>query len=227
VRILVVEDDRRLSDVLSDALRSAGHEVDAVGSCREARERYRQGGYSLAIFDVMLPDGTGTDLTRELRGSGEYVPILMLSALSTVHHRVTGLDAGADDYLPKPFELAELLARVRALGRRGPRWNVARRKFGDLILDLDTRICTKAGKPVPLTPREFDLVALLAWQEGRVLPREEILETVWGDPCESAGRSLDVIVARLRRKLDSTGVPSCIRTIRQRGYAWTVKREEF
>jgi two-component system OmpR family response regulator len=226
MRILVVEDDPRLSDALVDALRSAGHGVEAAASCHEARERFRQGAYSLAIIDVMLPDGTGIELTRELRRAGDHVPILLVTALSAVHDRVAGLDAGADDYLPKPFDLAELLARVRALGRRGARWIVARRKFGDLILDRDARLCTRAGENVPLTPREFDLLALLAWRDGRVVPRTEVLESVWGDVHENAARSLDVIVARLRRKLDSPGMPSCIRTIRQHGYSWTLTREE-
>jgi DNA-binding response OmpR family regulator len=225
LRILLVEDDPRIADVLSRALRPHGHGLDSVGRCDEARKALKDGSYELAIIDVGLPDGTGIDLCRELRSAGWDMPILVLSARTSVSDRVAGLDAGADDYLGKPFATDELVARVRALGRRGPRWKDTSRLYGDLTVDLDRRSCTKSGVDVPLTPREFELVALLAWRDGRVVPRDEVLEIVWGDASERAARSLDVLVARLRRKLDGGG-PSVIRTVRNVGYAWARARSE-
>jgi DNA-binding response OmpR family regulator len=220
LRILLVEDDVRVAEALGQALRGQNHALDAVGTCTGAREYVRGGEYELAIIDIGLPDGTGVDLCRELRAGGRDLPILLLTARGAVSDRVGGLDAGADDYMAKPFATEELLARVRALGRRGPRWKDSKRTFGRLVVDLDRRSCTKDGATVPLTPREFDLVSLLAWRDGRVVPRDEVLETVWGDVTEGAARSLDVLVARLRRKLDDPEGPSYIRTIRQVGYAW-------
>jgi DNA-binding response OmpR family regulator len=219
--VLLVEDDARVAQVVSDALRSAGHAVTlardrACGAGELARTHH-----DLAIIDVGLPDGSGLDLCRSLRSDGYDLPILILTARSGVEDRVRGLDSGADDYLGKPFATAELVARIRALGRRGPRWTEARRDYGVLVVDRDRRLVTKDGERVPLTPREFDIVALLAWRDGRVVARDEILEVVWGDTTERAALSLDVLIARIRRKLGARDL-EVIRTVRQVGYAWAL-----
>ena len=137
--------------------------------------------------------------------------------------RVAGLDAGADDYLGKPFATVELTARVRALGRRGPRWAEGRREFGALCIDRERRSVTIDGHALAFTPRELDIVTLLAWRDGRVVPKDEILETVWGSTGDGVAASLDVLLARIRRKLTPLGVEA-IRTVRQVGYAWAVER---
>ena len=214
MRILLVEDSERLASVVARALRREGHRLESASSCAEARPHLEH--VELAIVDVGLPDGSGLDLCREARAAGVDVPILVLTARNGVADRVAGLDAGGDDYLGKPFAVAELLARVRALGRRGPRFAEARRTFGDVVIDRDRRVVTRAGAAVPLTPRELDLVALLAWRDGRVVPRAEILEIVWGDDDERNAASLEVLVRRIRRKLGE----DAIRTARNVGYAW-------
>jgi DNA-binding response OmpR family regulator len=215
VRILLVEDSERLASVVSRALRREGHTVEEATTCAQARERMDR--VELAIVDVGLPDGSGLDLCREARAEGVDAPILVLTARNTIADRVAGLDAGGDDYLGKPFAVEELLARVRALGRRGPRFAEARRELGDVVIDRERRLVTRSGAPVPLTPRELDLVALLAWRDGRVVPRAEILEIVWGDDDERNAASLDVLVRRIRRKLGD----EVVRTVRNVGYAWS------
>jgi DNA-binding response OmpR family regulator len=227
VRILLVEDDARIVEVLGRALKPHGHALEHVSQCATARSALGDGTFELAIIDIGLPDGTGVDLTRELRASGFDLPILLLTAQNSVGDRVAGLDAGADDYLGKPFAMDELVARIRALGRRGPRWKESNRVYGEIEIDLDRRKCRRGDADVPLTPREFDLIALLAWRDGRVVQRDEVLEVVWGEVTESAARSLDVLVARLRRKLDPPAGPSCIRTVRHVGYAWALTRSNL
>lgn len=214
MRILLVEDSERLASVIARALRAEGHRLETAASCADARPRLEH--VELAIVDVGLPDGSGLDLCREARGAGLDLPILILTARTGVGDRVAGLDAGGDDYLGKPFAVAELCARVRALGRRGPRFAEARRVFGDIVIDRDRRTVTRGGAPVPLTPRELDLVSLLAWRDGRVVPRAAILEIVWGDDDERNAASLEVLVRRIRRKLGE----DAIRTARNVGYAW-------
>ena len=213
----MVEDNARLSSVIARALRQAGHTVALAGTCTEARKELPH--VELAIVDVGLPDGSGLDLCREARASGLDVPVLVLTARNGVADRVAGLDAGGDDYLGKPFAVEELLARVRALGRRGPRLAEARRSFGDLVIDRERRSVAKAGELVPLTPRELDLVVLLAWRDGRVVARADILEIVWGDTDERNAASLEVLVRRIRRKIGERA----IRTVRHVGYAWDAR----
>jgi two-component system OmpR family response regulator len=181
----------------------------------------------MAILDIGLPDGTGLDLCRAFRAQGLSFPILILTARAGVAERVAGLDAGADDYLGKPFAPAELAARVRALGRRGPRWTESVRLFGDVRVDRDRRIVSRNDARIPLTPREFEVVALLAWRDGRVVSKDEVLEIVWGEVTEGAAASREVLVARLRRKLDDRKTPSFIRTVRQVGYAWEPLRSKL
>jgi two-component system OmpR family response regulator len=225
MRILVVEDNARVGDVIARALRSEGHQVSLAATRAEGEGELARASFELAIIDVGLPDGSGLDLCRDARAGGSDLPILVLSARTGVDDRVAGLDAGADDYLSKPFATVELTARVRALGRRGPRWAEGRREFGPLCIDRERRSVTIDGSALAFTPRELDIVALLAWRDGRVVPKDEILETVWGSTGEGVAASLDVLLARIRRKLMPLGVEA-IRTVRQVGYAWAVERSK-
>ncbi len=219
MRALLVEDDRRVAEVVKAALGREGHSLVTATSCAQAEEALDGNSFAVAILDVGLPDGSGLDLCRAIRARGLDLPILLLTARNGVEDRVGGLDAGADDYLGKPFAPAELAARVRALGRRGPRWSESSRAYGAIVIDRDRRTVTRDGARVPLTPRELDVVVTLAWRDGRVVARDELLEIVWGEITEGAAGSLEVVVARARRKLQ-TSEGSCIRTIRGTGYAW-------
>jgi two-component system OmpR family response regulator len=223
MRVLLVEDSERVAQVVMQALRAAGHSVTVVRDCASARGELDSVHHEAAIIDVGLPDGSGLDVCREARAAGHDLPILVLTARNEVDDRVAGLDAGADDYLGKPFATSELVARIRALGRRGPHWSESRRCFGDLAIDRDRRIVTRDGASVALTPREFEIVALLAWRDGRVVAREEILEIVWGDTSDRASASLEVLMTRIRRKLGCAAGDDVIRTVRNLGYAWARK----
>jgi two-component system OmpR family response regulator len=225
MRILVVEDNARVGDVIARALRTDGHQIAIALTRMEAERELARAAFELAIIDVGLPDGSGLDLCRATRAHGNDLPILVLTARTGVDDRVTGLDAGADDYLGKPFATAELTARVRALGRRGPRWAEGRREFGALTIDRERRSATIRGAALAFTPRELDIVALLAWRDGRVVPKDEILETVWGTTEEGVAASLEVLLVRIRRKLAPLEVEA-IRTVRQVGYAWALERSK-
>lgn len=225
MRILLVEDSARVAETVTATLVREGHKVEVAGTCAAARTALQGAEYELAIIDIGLPDGSGLDVCRDARRDGHALPILLLTARTDVSDRVLGLDAGADDYLPKPFAPAELHARVRALGRRGPSYRDTVLRFGELVVDGDRREVTRNQVRIPLTARELDIVTLLATRRGRVVLRDEILDCVWGDISSSAAASLEVLVARIRRKIDegsgSTG--SCIRTHRTVGYAWQLE----
>jgi DNA-binding response OmpR family regulator len=215
-----------VTEAVGAALRAHGHAVIAAGGVRAADEAFASQHFDVAVVDVGLPDGSGLDWCRAARSRGSELPILLLTARSAVADRVAGLDAGADDYLGKPFSIEELVARVRALARRGPRWTESVRRFGAIVIDRDRRVVTVSGARLALTAREHDIVALLAWREGRVVPGDDILEAVWGDVSESAAASFDVLVARIRRKLAQHGVRDAVRTVRQVGYAWAPERSK-
>jgi DNA-binding response OmpR family regulator len=226
VRLILVEDDSLVAELVTRVARDEGYRVEHVVRCDAAREILldEQNAHELAIIDVGLPDGSGLDLCREARAARLDVPILLLTASNSVRDRVAGLDAGADDYLGKPFASAELSARIRALGRRRPHWEQDVRVYDGLVLDLDRRTCSRGGDEVTLTPREFELVAYLARSEGRIVERDALLRHVWGDADENTAHSLEVTIARVRRKLDMSPETSCIRTVRQVGYAWALER---
>jgi two-component system, OmpR family, response regulator len=214
MRILVVDDEVDVRNVVVRALKADGHAVTAAPDLGTARQRIAD-GTDLMVLDLRLPDGFGLDLCRELRADGASLPILLLTALSQVALRVAGLDAGADDFLAKPFAVAELRARVRALGRRGalPRdWLYSHE---DLRLDFAARRATRGTASVAITAREWAILEVLAKRPGRIVPKSELLEGVWGEASESASGSLEVLIARLRRKLSS----NLIRTLRGEGYA--------
>jgi len=231
VRILLVEDSERVAEAVGKGLRAGGHSVVLAASVRAADEAFATQHFDVAIVDIGLPDGSGLDWCRAARRGGNELPMLLLTANTGVSDRVAGLDAGADDYLGKPFALDELVARVRALARRGPRWSESIRRFDarhlQVVIDRDRRIVTVGAARLPLTPREFDIVALLAWRDGRVVPRDELLEAVWGDATERVAASFDVLLARIRRKLSEHGVREALRTVRQVGYAWALDRSKL
>jgi DNA-binding response OmpR family regulator len=222
VRLLLVEDSARVAAAVGAGLRERGHIVHVARGVHEADEALAGQRFDVAVVDIGLPDGSGLEWCRAARHAGSDLPILLLTARSSVPDRIRGLDAGADDYLGKPFSMEELHARLRALSRRGPRWTDSVRGYGRLVLDRDKRALTVDGDWLPLTTREFEIVALLAWRDGRVVAREEILEALWGDAGERAAGSLDVLVARIRRKLGERGVRDALRTVRQVGYSWSL-----
>lgn len=214
MRVLVVDDEVEVLNLVARALRADGHAVSTASDLETARERVAD-GVDLLVLDLRLPDGFGLELCRELRACGSALPILLLTALSWVALRVEGLDAGADDFLAKPFSVAELRARVRALGRRGalPRDLVF--SYQDLVLDFAARKATRGSEEVAITAKEWSILNVLVKRPGRLVSRSDLLEAVWGDADETATGSLEVLIARLRRKLD----PGLIRTLRGEGYA--------
>jgi DNA-binding response OmpR family regulator len=223
VRVLLIEDSQRVADAISAALRERSLNVTVAGTVRAAEEAFGAHKFDIAVVDIGLPDGSGLSWCKSARSAGCQIPILLLTARNSVEDRVAGLEAGADDYMGKPFSIEELVARLRALSRRGPRWSQSVRTFGPVLVDLDRRLVTVNGERLALTARELDIVAVLAWRDGRVVPRDEILETIWGAVSESAAASLEVLVARVRRKLAERGARDAVRTVRQVGYAWTIE----
>lgn len=220
MRVLVVDDEADVRSVVARALKADGHAVTTASDIESARERLESGA-DLIVLDLRLPDGFGLDLCRELRAAGCTTPILLLTALTRVALRVEGLDAGADDFLGKPFAVAELRARVRALGRRGslPRGLVY--CHDDVMLDFAGRKATKTGREIAITSKEWSILELLAKRVGGVVSRHDLLEGVWGEVSESTASSLEVLIARVRRKLDA----NLIRTLRGEGYALAEARE--
>jgi DNA-binding response OmpR family regulator len=216
-KILVVEDERETRAFIVATLREMGVSSTGVGRLSEARAALHEGSFELLVVDRMMPDGSGLDWVADLRKSGHTAPILMLTALGEVPERVKGLEAGADDYLGKPFAPLELKARIRALLRRGHR---APRhvEAGEVRLDLDRREAFVRGEEVPLTDREFRVLEHLVASGG--LAREELLEDVWGEATPETSASLDVFLSRLRRKLGERGLPDAIETIRGYGFRW-------
>jgi two-component system OmpR family response regulator len=222
MRILVVEDSPPTRELLKHSLSEAGHSVELAARASTARSLAQSGEFDVLVVDVMLPDVSGIEFCQELRSSGFTTPILFLTAKADVEDRIAGLDAGGDDYLKKPFALAELHARVRALGRR-PGLAAARRiERPGVCIDFTARKLERDGVPMPLTAREWAVLEILAARPGRVVPRREVLELAWPEPGASASDSLDVIISRLRRKLVATGTASWIRTVRGEGYVFEV-----
>jgi two-component system response regulator MprA len=215
--VLVVEDDPAIARLLEVELGEAGYDVELAATGAQGLAAVERDEPAFLLLDVRLPDIDGLSVCRQARRSGHGMPILMLTALDRVGDRVLGLDAGADDYLAKPFAIEELLARLRALARRAaPERPVL--EAGTLRLDMDTRAVTMDGRPVELTAREFDLLAFLLDAPGRVFTRDQIYEGVWGYSYLGNSKVIDFFVSALRRKLDDGGGPSVIRTVRGVGY---------
>jgi two-component system response regulator MprA len=218
VRILVVDDDLAVCRSIDRALRLEGYEVDAVTSGGEAVEAMATSSPDALVLDLQLPDLDGLQVCRRIRDAGDDTPILMLTARHSIDDRVQGLDAGADDYLVKPFALEELLARLRALLRRRFEGEGGLLRFGELTLDLASREAHRAERAFALTRIEFDLLELFLRHPRQVLTREVLLHRVWGFDFDSGTNSLAVYVGYLRRKTEAGGEPRCIHTVRGVGY---------
>jgi two-component system, OmpR family, phosphate regulon response regulator OmpR len=229
-RLLLIDDDARLSAMVGDYLRGGGYEIDAVGSLSAGRDRLAANQYDGLVLDLMLPDGDGLDLCRELRSNPRTrtLPLLMLTARGEPMDRIVGLELGADDYLPKPFEPRELLARVKALLRRAapaPSEEEVLR-FGRLEIDLGERVARLDGKPCDLTSHQFDLLVVLAQSPGRVLSRDQIMDALKGHPLEAFDRSIDVHISRIRAVIeDDPKMPRRVLTVRGAGYVFAKKQD--
>jgi DNA-binding response OmpR family regulator len=218
LRILIVEDDRELAQILAQGFDEHHIDVVVADTIAQGRERAALGTYEVILLDVLLPDGSGFDLCASLRRRGVTTPILMLTARDAIDDRVRGLEAGADDYLIKPFAFRELLARVRALARRRPAIAPQRVALADLEVDLSTRYVARAGRSITLTAREFALLEFFARHEGVVVDRAAIAAHVWDDNHDPFTNVLEVLVRRLRRKIDDEFEPKLIHTVRGAGY---------
>ncbi len=218
MRILVVDDDLAVCRSIDRALRLEGYEVLTVSSGGEALEAVAQRSPDALVLDLQLPDIDGLQVCRRIRDAGDDTPILMLTARLAIDDRVQGLDAGADDYLVKPFALEELLARLRALLRRRFEGEGGLLRSGELTLDLSSREAHRGDRAFPLTRIEFDLLELFLRHPRQVLTREVLLNRVWGFDFDSGTNSLAVYVGYLRRKTEAGGEPRCIHTVRGVGY---------
>jgi two-component system response regulator MprA len=220
VKVLVVDDERPVRDSLRRALELEGYSVDlAVDGADALHQLEANGQPDAVVLDVLMPGVDGLEVCRRLRAKGNAVPVLMLTARSEVQDRVAGLDAGADDYLPKPFALEELLARLRALLRRAVPGADEVLRFADLELNANTREVRRGGAPIELTRTEFNLLELFLRNPRQVLTRSVIFERVWGYDFGFASNSLDVYIGYLRRKTEDEGRPRLIHTVRGVGYA--------
>jgi two-component system, OmpR family, phosphate regulon response regulator OmpR len=229
-RLLLIDDDTRLTDMVGGYLRQNGYEVDTAPTLAAGREQLKHATPDALLLDLMLPDGDGLDFTRELRGDARTrrLPLLMLTARGEPMDRIVGLELGADDYLPKPFEPRELLARVKALLRRaapeaGPDEVL---RFGRLEVDLGARQARLAGQPCDLTGHQFELLTVLARSPGRVLSRDQIMDALKGHPLEAFDRSIDVHISRIRAVIeDDPKNPRRVLTVRGAGYLFAKKQD--
>jgi DNA-binding response OmpR family regulator len=222
VRVLVVEDDEEIALVLQRSLRMDGYEVRLARDGESALEEFDSLVPDLMILDLGLPGLDGLEVARRLRENGQDVPILILTARDALDARVEGLDTGADDYLVKPFERQELLARMRAMLRRRPPRGMAPLRVGDLTLNPDTHEVWRGERPVDLTQREFELLEYLMRNERLVISRQRLLDEVWGYDPFSITNTIEVFVSNLRRKLEAGGEPRLLHTVRGAGYVLRV-----
>jgi DNA-binding response OmpR family regulator len=230
-RLLLVDDDARLTDMLGDYLSHAGFEIGVAGSLAQAAQALEAALPDLLVLDLMLPDGDGLDFCRKLRGDARTrrLPVLMLSARGEPMDRILGLELGADDYLPKPFEPRELQARIKALLRRAEPDGQGQDevlRFGRLDIDLAARVARLDGKACDLTSHQFDLLVVLAQSPGRVLSRDQIMDALKGHPLDAFDRSIDVHVSRIRAVIeDDPKNPRRVLTVRGAGYVFARKQD--
>jgi DNA-binding response OmpR family regulator len=222
MRILLVEDERVAAEVLAKGLREQAYAVDVASDGAAALDDAATNDYDLIILDVLLPRVSGVEICGRLRADGFTVPILMLTARGEPDERVAGLDAGADDYLSKPYHFPELLARVRALLRRGPALAPSVLALQDLTVDTRARRVERGGRAIPLTTKEYALLEYLARRQGDVVGRADIAEHVWDDSFDPLSNSIEVYIQRLRRKIDDGQAVKLIQTRRGAGYSLDV-----
>ncbi|MFC5380858.1 response regulator transcription factor [Aquipuribacter nitratireducens] len=218
MRLLVVEDDAALAATLRRALEREGHAVDTAADGDEALWFACEQDYDVVVLDVMLPGPDGFEVVRRMRGAGRWAPVLLLTARDGVVDRIAGLDAGADDYLTKPFSVGELAARVRALARRAPQERPVVLRVGDLVLDPASREVTRAGVPVDLSPKEFALLQALMRRPGEALSRSALIEQVWDFAYDGTSNVVDVYIGYLRDKVDRPFGRRSVLTVRGAGY---------
>jgi len=231
-RLLLIDDDARLAEMVGSYLERNGHVVEHAGSLAAGREKLRHGSYDALLLDLMLPDGDGLDFTRELRSDARSrrLPLLMLTARGEPMDRIVGQEIGADDYLPKPFEPRELLARVKALLRRAAPDTAddSVLVFGRLQIDLGARQARLAGQACELTGHQFELLTVLARCPGRVLSRDHIMDALKGHPMEAFDRSIDVHISRIRAAIeDDPKLPKRVLTVRGAGYVFAKKQDSL
>jgi two-component system, OmpR family, copper resistance phosphate regulon response regulator CusR len=226
MRILLVEDEPAAARMLAKGLREQSYAVDVAADGEAAVYQAGVNDYDLVILDVMLPRKDGFEVCRELRAEGLTFPILMLTARDAPPDRVAGLDMGADDYLTKPFDFHELLARLRALLRRGPALRPETVEIADLIIDMRGRRVRRGGRQIELTAKEYALLEYLARRAGEVVSRAEIAEHVWEENFDPFSNLIEVYVQRLRRKIDEGRAPKLIRTRRGEGYVLAPAKED-
>jgi two-component system copper resistance phosphate regulon response regulator CusR len=219
MRILIVEDEKKLVDILTRSLKAEGYSVDGVGTAAAGLEHLRAYHYDLLILDLLLPDGSGTSLLHRIRELHHTMPALVLTARGDIESKVENFQAGADDYLTKPFALAELTIRVQALLRRGPVIHENVLKLEDLELNRLTRQVRRAGKRIELSPKEYALLEYLFLHVGQTLSRSMIVERIWDQSFEGLTNIVDVYIGHLRRKIDEGHEPKLIRTVRGLGYS--------
>ncbi len=229
-RLLLIDDDARLSSMVGDYLRNSGFQIETAGSLEAGRALLLGETYDALVLDLMLPDGDGLDLCREIRANTRtrQLPLLMLTARGESMDRIVGLELGADDYLPKPFEPRELLARVKALLRRAAPQpaNDDVLRFGRLEVDLGARVARLDGQVCDLTGHQFDLLVVLAQSPGRVLSRDQIMDQLKGHPLEAFDRSIDVHISRIRSVIeDDPKLPRRVLTVRGAGYVFAKKQD--
>ena len=220
MKILIVEDEPKVGKALSEGLKANGYQVTLAQTGEDGFFLANSHSFDVIVLDVMLPGRNGIEVLKTLRKQGLQVPVLLLTAKDSVEDRVLGLDAGADDYLVKPFAFPELRARIRVLVRRGKTESVVSLKLGTLEMDLTTRLVTRDGKPIELTVREFELLEFLLRNKGRVVSREMLARDVWKETNRATplDNVIDVHIARLRRKVDDEFEPKLVRTVRGVGF---------
>lgn len=217
-KVLVVEDDETIAGVLKECLGQAGYSVEAVNSAEAGRARLAAANYNLLVLDWQLPEASGLDLCMEARAQGINTPVLFLTAMNTIHDKMAGLDGGADDYLTKPFEITEVLARVRALLRRPQTIQYRPIKIRDVELDQKGKTVSLKGEPVKLHPQEFTVLELMMANPGRVFSGEELLSRAWPTDSDATNEAVRTVILRIRQKLDLDEDNPLITTIKGFGY---------
>jgi len=218
MRLLLAEDDRPLRTAIARGLREAGYEVEQASTGTSAMALAEAGGFGAIVLDVLLPGASGVEVCRAVRERGDRVPILMLTALDAVEHRIAGLDAGADDYLTKPFDFGELLARLRALTRRSTDALTPVVTVGELVIDTERHTVRRGDRAITLTATEFAFLLLLARHAGKVVSRAELMTQVWDDHRATYSNIIDVYASRIRKKIDDGESVAMFATMRGTGF---------